>query len=182
MAVSSPATPLGTPAPPFDLPDPSGRGYSLADITAGARGVVVVFACNHCPYVKHVAPRLGLLAEEWAAQGVATVAISSNDWTTHPDDSPDRMAEQGPVWGWTFPYLVDETQEVARAYGAVCTPDPFLFDADLRLAYRGQFDGTRPGGDPATGADLDAAVRAVLAGEAPSVEQLPAVGCSIKWR
>ena len=182
MATTSPATPLGTAAPSFRLPDPAGRTYSLADVAAGARGVVVVFACNHCPYVKHVAPRLGLLAEEWAALGVATVAVNSNDAVSHPDDSPARMAEQGPAWGWTFPYLVDETQEVARAYGAVCTPDPFVYDADLRLVYRGQFDSTRPGGPEATGADLDAAVRAVVAGEAPVVEQHPAVGCSIKWR
>jgi peroxiredoxin len=181
MAATSPPTPLGTPAPPFSLPDPSGREYSLADLAAGARGVVVVFACNHCPYVKHVGPRLGLLAEEWAALGVGTVAINSNDADAYPDDSPARMAEQAPEWGWTFPYLVDVTQEVARAYGAVCTPDPFVFDAQLRLAYRGQFDGTRPGGEPATGADLDAAVRAVVAGEAVAAEQRPAVGCSIKW-
>jgi thiol-disulfide isomerase/thioredoxin len=182
MATTSPATPLGTPAPTFQLPDPAGRTYSLADVSAGARGTVVVFACNHCPYVQHVAPRLGMLAEEWAAQGVATVAINSNDADTHPDDSPARMAQQGPAWGWTFPYLVDASQEVAKAYGAACTPDPFVFDADLRLVYRGQFDDTRPGGAEATGADLDAAVRAVVAGQAPAADQHPAVGCSIKWR
>jgi peroxiredoxin len=182
MAATSDLLPLGTPAPDFSLPDPAGRLVHLADLRSGAKGVVVGFVCNHCPYVRHVAPRLGELAREWAALGVPTVAISANDVTSHPDDAPERMAEQGPAWGWDFPYLYDESQEVARAYSAVCTPDLYLFDADGLLAYHGQFDTTRPGGDPATGADLDAAVRAVAAGERPGEDQAPAVGCSIKWR
>lgn len=175
--------PLGTIAPDFTLPDPSGREVSLDDVAAGAKGVLVAFVCNHCPYVKHVAEVFGALAREWAAIGVPTVAINANDPETYPEDAPERMATQGPAWGWEFPYLFDETQDVARAYTAACTPDLFLFDADRELVYRGQFDSSRPGNDePVTGADLEAAVRAVAGGTKPSGDQRPSIGCSIKWR
>jgi peroxiredoxin len=183
MAASSSMLPLGTPAPDFELPDTSGTTVRLAEVRAGAPGVVVAFVCNHCPYVRHMAERFGALARDWADLGVATVAISSNDATAYPDDSPERMAEQRLEWGWELPYLYDESQEVARAYGAACTPDLFLFDAAGELAYRGQFDASRPGNDePVTGADLDAAVRAVAAGRRPPADQTPSIGCSIKWR
>ena len=152
--------PLGTVAPSFTLPDPSGRQVALDEVVDGAKGVVVAFVCNHCPYVKHIAEALGALAAEWAAIGVPTVAINPNDAEAYPEDAPERMATQAPAWGWAFPYLVDESQDVARAYGASCTPDLYLFGADRRLVYRGQFDSSRPGnGEHVTGADLDAAVR-----------------------
>lgn len=183
MAVESAMLPLGTVAPGFALPDPEGNVVSLDDVAEGAKGVVVAFVCNHCPYVQHVAEVLGALAAEWAAIGVTTVAINPNDAEAYPDDSPERMATQGPAWGWEFPYLVDEGQDVARAYDAACTPDLYLFDADRRLVYRGQFDSSRPGnGEPVTGADLDAAVRAVAAGRPVEGDQRPSIGCSIKWK
>lgn len=175
--------PLGTLAPDFSLPDPSGRIVSIEDVFDGTKGVVVAFLCNHCPYVKHVAESFGARAREWASMGVPTVAINANDADAYPEDAPERMATQAPAWGWDFPYLIDESQEVARAHTAACTPDLFLFDAGRRLVYRGQFDASRPGnGQPVTGADLDAAVRAVVDGRQPTGDQRPSVGCSIKWR
>jgi peroxiredoxin len=173
---------LGTEAPDFSLPDPSGRVWSREDFR-DAPGLLVMFICNHCPYVKHVRSALAGLARQWQERGLAVVGVQSNDWTAYPDDAPERMAEEVTAAGYTFPYLVDESQDVARAYGAACTPDFFLFDGDRRLVYRGQLDGSRPGnGMPVTGADLGAAVDAVLAGQPVPTDQRPSVGCSIKWR
>ncbi|MDY7104973.1 MAG: thioredoxin family protein [Actinomycetota bacterium] len=182
MATSSAMMALGTEAPPFDLPDPTG-GRHRFDERVGDAGLLVMFICNHCPYVKHVQEPLARLAEEWMENGLGVVAINSNDVSAYPDDSPPRMAEVAERIGYPFPYLFDEDQSVARAYGAVCTPDFFLFDRDHRLVYRGRFDHTRPGGaTPATGADLAAAVALVLTGETPPADQAPSMGCSIKWK
>lgn len=182
VAVSSTMLPLGTPAPDFALPDPAGRTVALADVSA-APALVVAFLSNHCPYVRHIADRLGAVADELAADGVAFVGVMSNDTDAYPDDAPEAMERSARAWGWRFPYLVDGDQSVARAYRAACTPDFFVFDRDRRLAYRGRFDAARPStDDPVTGADLLAAVRAVLAGEAVAAQQLPSMGCNIKWR
>lgn len=172
---------LGTSAPDFRLPDTDGRLVSLADFQ-GARGLLVMFICNHCPYVKHLAAALAAFAEEYAPKGLETVAINSNDVTTHPHDGPQKMVEEKASRGYRFPYLFDATQEVAKAYRAACTPDFFLFDADRRLVYRGQFDGSRPGSDlPVTGSDLRAAADALLAGQPVDEHQIPSMGCNIKW-
>ena len=181
-AVESSMMPLGTPAPEFALPDPSGSVHSLAD--AGEAGAVVVaFICNHCPYVKHIAPALAGVTSGLIDAGAAVFAINSNDAVAYPDDSPEAMERESAVHGYRFPYLIDEDQSVAKAYGATCTPDFFVFDAGLELAYRGQFDSTRPGsGGPATGDDLDHAVRAILKGQAVPEPQVPSLGCSIKWK
>ena len=181
-AIESKMMPLGTPAPDFSLPDPSGAIHSLAD--AGEAPVVVVaFICNHCPYVKHIAPALAGVTSKMIDRGVAVFGINSNDAEAYPDDSPAQMDREAAVHGYRFPYLVDADQSVARAYGAACTPDLFVFDADRQLAYRGQFDSTRPGsGGPATGFDLEAAVDALLNGESVPEPQLPSMGCSIKWK
>lgn len=182
MAVASTMMPLGTPAPDFSLPDPSGRRWSRDDFVA-APGLLVMFICNHCPYVRHVREPLAALTRRWMEQGLAVVAVQSNDWEAYPDDSPERMAQEIEEVGYTFPYLVDESQDVARAYGAACTPDFFLFDEDRRLVYRGQLDDSRPGSDlPVTGADLGRAIADLLAGEPVDDRQLPSLGCSIKWR
>lgn len=182
MATTSAMMALGTEAPTFDLPDPSGTRHRMEDLDGDA-GLLVVFMCNHCPYVKHVNEALAHLTATWMTRGLAVAAISSNDVSSYPDDSPERMAEVAARVGYRFPYLYDEDQTVARAYGAVCTPDFFLFDRDRRLVYRGRFDRTRPGGGtPADGADLTAAVEQVLAGETPPTDQFPAMGCSIKWK
>jgi len=182
-ATPSSMLPLGTPAPPFSLPDAvSGRTVSLADFAAD-RGLLVMFICNHCPYVKHVRSVLAALGREYASRGVAVVAINSNDATAYPDDSPDKMREEARSAGYTFPYLVDESQDVARAYRAACTPDFFLFDAHRKLVYRGQLDGSRPGNAVApTGSDLRAALDALLAGEPVPADQTPSLGCNIKWK
>jgi len=173
---------LGTPAAPFSLPDTDGRTVSLADFD-GAPALLVMFLCNHCPYVKHVQPELTRLASEYAARGVAVVGISSNDVVRFPDDAPDKMKLEKRNAGYEFPYLFDETQEVAKAYGAACTPDFFLFDRSRKLVYRGQMDGGRPGnGIPVTGSDLRAALDAVLAGRAVPGDQKPSLGCNIKWK
>jgi peroxiredoxin len=173
--------PLGTPAPPFELPSPDGRIVRLADYAG--RPVLVAFLCNHCPYVQHIADAFATAARELESLGVGVVAINSNDATQYPDDSPQAMLEESRRRGYTFPYLVDESQQVARAYGAQCTPDLFLYDAKHRLAYRGQFDGSRPGnGKPVTGEDLLRAARAVAQGRTVEGEQLPSLGCNIKWR
>lgn len=172
---------LGSPLPPFRLTDPHGQEVTSDDFAG--QPLLVVFMCNHCPFVKHIADALADFAREYQARGLAVVGINSNDYDSHPDDSPERMREEIERRGYTFPYLVDETQAVARAFDAACTPDFFLFDADHRLAYRGQFDDSRPSKEtPVTGADLRAAADAVLAGQAPSDTQKPSMGCNIKWK
>lgn len=175
--------PLGTPAPAFTLPDVvTGAPRSLASLQSD-RATLVMFICNHCPYVKHVLEGLVQLGRDYAAKGASLIAISSNDATNYPDDGPEKMAALARSAGFPFPYLYDETQAVARAYQAACTPDFFLFDGDLRLAYRGQLDDSRPGnGRPVTGADLRAALDALLAGQAVSERQIPSVGCGLKWK
>jgi peroxiredoxin len=172
---------LGTTAPGFSLPDPAGKLHVLADF-ADARALLVAFICNHCPYVKHIVDGLAQFARDYQPRGVAIVAINPNDASRYPEDSPANMAKLAAQKGFDFPYLYDASQDVARAYQAVCTPDLFLFDQARHLAYRGQFDASRPGNkQPVTGADLRAAADAVLAGRATK-EQVPSVGCSIKWK
>jgi peroxiredoxin len=175
---------LGTQAPDFRLPDAAGGGkeVALADFAA-APALLVAFICNHCPFVQHVAGELAALSRDLPAQGVAMVAISSNDVVAYPADSPEAMAEEAARQGWAFPYLYDETQAAAQGYRAACTPDFFLFDADRKLVYRGQLDASRPGnGLPVTGSDLRAAVDAVLAGRPAPTDQRPSLGCNIKWK
>jgi len=180
-AVPSTMLPLGSVAPDFTLPDPTGASFSLAD-TSGARATVVMFLCNHCPYVKHIADQLGTVTTDLIDAGAAVYGISSNDIASHPDDAPEHMAAEAAQRGYRFPYLYDATQVVARAYRAACTPDFFVFDANRRLAYRGQFDASRPANDvPPSGCDLRAATTAVLAGSAVDADQVPSLGCSIKW-
>jgi peroxiredoxin len=182
--VLTPSTmlPVGTKAPPFSLPDTSGKTVSLADFS-GAPALLVIFMCNHCPYVKHVAEGLAALAKEYQGRGVAVVGINANDAKKYPDDSPEKMAEEVRLRGYTFAYLYDETQEVAKAYRAACTPDFYLFDGQQRLVYRGQMDSSRPNsGVPVTGEDLRQALDAVLAGRTVSEDQRPSIGCNIKWR
>ena len=182
MAESSVMTPLGTAAPDFALPDTEGRTVSRDDF-ADAPALLVMFICNHCPFVKHVREELARLGEEYQRRGVAVVAINANDAERYPDDSPQAMRQEASEVGYTFPYLFDESQAVAHAYGAACTPDFFVFDAQRRLAYRGQLDDSRPGNDvPVTGEDLRAALDAVLNGHSPSPEQAPSIGCGIKWK
>jgi peroxiredoxin len=174
---------LGTPAPPFSLPDAvSGRTVSLEDFRE-APALLVAFICNHCPFVRHIADGFGVFGRAFVPRGLAIVAISSNDVTTHPEDAPPAMAQLAKAKNFVFPYLYDESQAVALAYEAVCTPDFFLFDRDRRLVYRGQFDASRPGnGMRVTGKDLRAAAEAVLSGTPVSGEQVPSIGCSIKWK
>jgi peroxiredoxin len=172
---------FGDNAPPFELPDAWGKKHSLREV-AGKEGTVVVFACNHCPFVIHLAKELGELAKEISGMGVNTVVINSNDLENYPQDGPAPMRRFAEENGWDFPYLIDETQMVAKSYGAACTPDFFLFDAEGRLAYAGQFDATRPrSGEKATGDDLRDAVGKMLAGEAPK-KGVPSSGCNIKWK
>jgi len=174
--------PLGTAAPDFSLPTPDGTVHGLAD-AADAKGVLVVFMCNHCPYVVHIKEGLADFARDYREKGLAVFAVNANDPDAYPDDAPDKMAADIERYGYVFPYLVDETQDVAKAYHAACTPDFFLFDADRRLVYRGQFDASRPGNDvPVTGEDLRRAADAVLAGRADDGPQTPSIGCNIKWR
>jgi peroxiredoxin len=182
MAVTSTMLALGTRAPEFALADTDGRTVSLGDF-AGAPALLVMFLSNHCPFVKHLRGALAELARDYEARGVAIVGIMSNDVERHPADAPERMAEERAAWGWTFPYLYDATQDVARAYRAACTPDVFLFDGERRLVYRGQFDDSRPSnGIAPTGAHLRAALDAVLDGRPVPVEQRPSIGCNIKWK
>ena len=174
--------PLGTPAPDFRLPDGDGKVVSRDDF-ARATALLVAFICNHCPYVIHVREGFARLAREFQARGVAVVAINSNDVESHPEDSPAEMAREARAAGYSFPYLFDESQSVARAYRAACTPDFFLFDAQRRLVYRGQLDGARPGNAvPVTGADLRAALEALLAGKPVAADQRASMGCNIKWK
>ncbi len=182
--VLTPSTmlPLGTRAPEFSLPDTNGKTVSLSNF-ADAPALLVIFMCNHCPFVKHVADEIAKLASEYQERGVAVVAISSNDVASHPDDSPAKMAEEAAARGYTFPYLYDETQEVAKAYRAACTPDFYVFDREQVLAYRGQMDSSRPdSGIPVTGEDLRAALDSVLEGRPTADEQTPSIGCNIKWK
>ena len=173
---------LGTPAPNFSLPDTEGNIVSLADLK-GAPALLVIFMCNHCPFVKYILNDLVELAKEYQAKGAIFVGINSNDVANYPEDSPEMMAKLVEDAGFSFPYLYDETQEVARAYQAACTPDFFLFDKESKLAYRGQMDDSRPGNNiPITGLDLIKAMDAVLAGREVSTEQKPSIGCNIKWK
>lgn len=183
VRVPSTMLPLGTSAPDFRLPEPAtGRTVALAEL-ASKPALLVVFWSNHCPFVKHVAHAMADFGREYQARGLALVAINANDVANHPDDSPEKMAEEVVARGYTFPYLFDESQSVAKAYMAACTPDFFLFDGDRKLVYRGQFDASRPGNDePITGRDLRHACDAVLAGEVVSGEQTPSIGCNIKWK
>jgi peroxiredoxin len=174
--------PLGTSAPDFRLPDTRGQMVSPADFKS-APALLVLFICNHCPYVKHIRAGLAELGRDYQKRGVGIVAINSNDVQNYPEDSPERMKQEVKAAGYVFPYLYDETQAVARAYRAACTPDLFLFDKDRKLVYRGQFDDSRPGnGRPVTGRDLRAALDAVLAGRPVSEAQTPSMGCNIKWK
>ena len=174
--------PLGTPAPDFKLPDTNGKTVSLSDFK-NAHALLVLFICNHCPYVKHIRTGLAQLARDYAPRGVAIVAISSNDAENYPDDSPARMKEEVKSAGYIFPYLYDETQAVAKAYRAACTPDIYLFDKSQKLVYRGQLDDSRPSsGVPVTGKDLRAALDALLAGKPVLPNQKASVGCNIKWK
>jgi peroxiredoxin len=182
--VLTPSTmlPLGTQAPHFALPDTTGKTVKLSDFSS-APALLVVFMCNHCPYVKHVAEGLAQLARDYQAKGVAVVGINSNDIAKYPDDGPAKMAAEVKSRGYTFPYLLDESQQVAQAYRAACTPDFYVFDAQQKLAYRGQMDDSRPdSGKPVTGADLRAALDAVLSKKAPGDDQTPSIGCNIKWK
>lgn len=182
VKTASTMLPLGTKAPAFSLPNVDGKTVSLADFS-GSKGLLVMFICNHCPFVKHLRDALAAFGKEYQAKGLAIVAISSNDVATHPDDGPEQMKAEAKSAGYTFPYLYDESQSVAQAYKAACTPDFFLFDANMALVYRGQFDNSRPGnGKPVTGADLRTAADRVLSGQSPLIEQRPSIGCNIKWK
>jgi peroxiredoxin len=174
---------LGATAPDFALPDVTrGEVIRLSDLS-GHRALLVLFLCRHCPYVKRVEGGIAELARDYGDSGLAIAAISANDPGSYPEDAPESLARQAAEAGFTFPYLFDETQEVAKAYTAACTPDPFLFDAEHRLVYRGQLDGARPSNDlPVTCEDVRAAIDAVLEGRPVPADQRPAVGCSIKWR
>jgi peroxiredoxin len=169
-------------APDFTLPDHKGREWSLADFH-GSPALLVAFICKHCPFVVHIRQEFGAFARDYQEKGVAVVAVASNDTDQYPEDGPDGMGEEVREGGYTFPYLFDETQEVAKAYQAACTPDFFLFDKEMRLVYRGQFDDSRPGNDvPVSGKDLREAVDAVLAGVPIPAQQRSSIGCNIKWK
>jgi thiol-disulfide isomerase/thioredoxin len=174
---------LGTALPSFSLPDAvTGRTFDARDL-AGARGTLVMFICNHCPFVKHVLPELDRIATDYAARGIGVVAINSNDVETYPQDGPAAMKELALARSWKFPFLLDEEQAAARAFHAACTPDFFAFDGQRRLAYRGQLDASRPNSDtPLTGSDVRAALDAILDGRAPAADQKPSLGCGIKWK
>ena len=174
--------PLGTTAPDFKLPDTNGKTVSLADFK-DTPALLVIFMCNHCPYVIHIRAGLAQLARDYLPKRVAIVGINSNDVANYPDDSPAKMKDEVKSAGYLFPYLYDETQAVAKAYRAACTPDIYLFDKNRKLVYRGQFDDSRPGnGIPVTGKDLRAALDAVLAGKPVSENQKASIGCNIKWK
>ncbi len=175
--------PLGTPAPDFTLPDTvSGQTMTYHDV-AGTRATLVMFICNHCPFVKHLLDELARLGRDYAGPDVGMVAISSNDVTGFPQDRPERMRELAERMAFAFPYLYDESQNTARAFGAACTPDFYVFDGDRRLVYRGQLDDSRPGnGIPVSGRDIRAALDALLSGEPVGADQRPSIGCNIKWK
>lgn len=175
--------PLGTQAPSFKLLDTISQSTRELQELKGPKGTVVAFICNHCPFVLHIIPDLAQMAREYSQKGIYFVAISSNDIEKYPQDSPERMTEFARTHGFSFPYLYDSTQEVAKAYDAACTPDLYLFDADLQLAYRGQFDASRPGNTvPVTGRDLQDAMDALLEGRPIDPVQRPSIGCNIKWK
>jgi thiol-disulfide isomerase/thioredoxin len=179
-AVESQMLELGTLAPQFSLPDPDGNVHSLAE---GADAYLVMFICNHCPFVKHVRKELARIGRDYGDRGVAIYAINSNDVERYPGDSPGQMKVEAETWGYTFPYLYDESQETTKQYLAACTPDFYLFDSGQRLVYRGQLDDSRPSNDePVDGHNLRAALDAVLAGTAVDDHQVPSIGCSIKWK
>lgn len=181
VATESTMVPLGTPAPAFTLPDPDGKTVSLGEFEG--QPIVVAFVCNHCPYVKHIAPELPSIVGSLHELGLAFVAINSNDFSAHPDDAPTAMIEFAAEHGWEFPYLVDEDQAVATSYRAACTPDFFLFDSEHELAYRGRMDASRPqSDDPVTGTDLVSAATAVVEGRSVPEPHHPSMGCNIKWR
>ena len=172
---------LGIRAPAFSLPDPDDVIHSLDD-AAGSRAYLVMFICNHCPFVKHVADELARLGDEYQTKNVAVFAINSNDTKNYPADGPDKMKQEATLRGYTFPYLLDADQSIAKAYQAACTPDFYVFDANRKLVYHGQLDGSRPGNAvPVDGRDLRVAIDSVLLGEPVSNDQLPSVGCNIKW-
>jgi len=183
VSVPSTMLPLGTRIPAFSLTDAStGEKVTERDV-AGTAGTLVMFICNHCPFVKHVMPELGRVARDYQTRGIGLVAINANDAEAYPQDAPPEMKKLAERQGWAFPFLFDDTQEVAKTFHAACTPDFFLFDRDGKLAYRGQLDDSRPSTDtPVSGADLRAALDAVLAGDAPPAEQNPSIGCNIKWK
>ncbi len=177
--------PLGTIAPYFSLPDTVGGGVCTPENCFGTKATVLMFLCNHCPYVVHVNPEIVRISAAYQSRGVAFVGISSNDVAAHPEDGPDEMHKHAAEVGYDFPYLYDESQDTARAYDAACTPDFYVFDADKRLVYRGQIDTSRPRGRsdaPLTGADLRAAIEAVLSGSPVAEVQRPSGGCNIKWK
>lgn len=181
-ATPSTMLPLGTALPVFELPD-TVTGEQIASSTFAGKPLVVAFICNHCPFVIHIREGLAAFGRFCGESGVGMIAISSNDVAHYPQDGPERMRDEARAAGYTFPYLYDESQDVARVFHAACTPDLYLFDGAGRLVYRGQFDDSRPGnGKPVTGADLRRAVAAVLAGGTPSPEQTPSIGCNIKWK
>jgi len=182
VRTASTMLPLGTTAPHFALPNIDGRVMDLEQVR-GKTGLLVMFMCNHCPYVKHVASQLVSIAQDYTAKGIGIVGISSNDIVAHPEDSPEKMREEARLQGYQFPYLFDESQDVAKAYRAACTPDFYLFDSELRLVYRGQMDDSRPKQDTAaTGNDLRAAIECLLEGRAVPQPQKPSIGCNIKWK
>ena len=182
VKTASTMLPLGTTAPDFSLINVNGQTVSRSDFQ-DAKGLLVIFMCNHCPFVIHLADQLAQFARDYHDAGLAIVAISSNDVSNHPQDSPEQMVHEAEQRGYIFPYLYDEEQEVAKAYHAACTPDFFLFDGDHQLVYRGQFDSSRrDSGIPVSGEDLRQAVDAVLAGQPVSADQTPSLGCNIKWK
>jgi len=183
LTESTMAMDLGADAPDFALPDVVTGQTVRRDDFKGSKGLLVMFICTHCPYVRHVEKGLAALGNDYAGKPLAIVAIGSNDAVAYPDDSPAGLKKQAATQGFVFPYLYDESQAVARAYQAACTPDFFLFDENFKLAYRGQFDSSRPGnGVPVTGEDLRAAIDLVLAGKPVGLDQRPSIGCNIKWR
>lgn len=183
MAIASVMFPLGTPAPPFSLRDVvSGQSYSLASFT-GKAALLVMFICRHCPYVVHVEQEIAKIGQDYTDTGLGVIGISSNDPVSYPEDAPQRLREMAERLGFTFPFCFDETQDVATAYVATCTPDFYLFDRERRLAYHGQLDDSRPGSNkPVTGRDLRAAIDATLAGKPVDSKQRASIGCSIKWK
>ena len=182
-ATPSTMMPLGTIAPSFELPDTvSGKTHSLSELK-GQKATLILFICNHCPYVLHINDELVRVAQEYQPKGISFIAISSNDVENYPQDRPELMKTLAEKVGYTFPYLYDETQDIAKAYNAACTPDLFLFDADLKCVYRGQLDDSRPNnGIEPSGKDLRAALDALLSGKQVSELQVPSIGCSIKWK
>ena len=182
-ATPSNMMPLGTVAPPFTLPDTvTGKNLSLHELRSD-RATVIMFICNHCPYVLHIVPELVKVADTYGRKGVKFIAISSNDVINYPQDAPEKMRQLALDLGFPFPYLYDETQEVARNYDAACTPDFYVFDGEMKCCYRGQFDDSRPKNDvPITGSDLTAALDDILSGKPVTLVQKPSIGCNIKWK